>query len=362
MTNEKAVTVFKSALSKFDIKEKVFKDIKSYTKLKIVDAKTEKDVKKARVAVRDIRYKIQNRQKELNSELNQKKKDIKAEAGSLIERLEPTETNLDQKIKAVEAFRIEEKEEKERVEKERVDRIDIAYSGLGVICSAPLKYNLAAEDIETAMEDIRCYDITEEVFQEKLRAAESLKESSLLTAAQVLKDRVEFEEQQKKIKLEKEEFKAKKKAEQEKLDKEKRKLKKQADKDAEKLRLEKEQLDADRETLEKEKAEAKAEKQREKEAREYVVKYNDDWGVALTEDKAFMKTKKKELKANKAKAKLLKADQKKLKEMVEYIDECITDLKFPKMKTEQAEQLILIFIKDMKSTLFAFDETRKDLI
>ena len=86
----------------FDIQQSVFEEIETYQKLTITDSKTEKEVRTARASVKQLRYKIQNRQKDLNKELNERKKEIKTGAESLILKIVPTEDNLDIKIKEVE--------------------------------------------------------------------------------------------------------------------------------------------------------------------------------------------------------------------------------------------------------------------
>ena len=90
------------AIILFDIQQSVFEEIETYQKLTITDSKTEKEVRTARASVKQLRYKIQNRQKDLNKELNERKKEIKTGAESLILKIVPTEDNLDIKIKEVE--------------------------------------------------------------------------------------------------------------------------------------------------------------------------------------------------------------------------------------------------------------------
>lgn len=111
------------AMSLFDVQEKVFADIEAYRELQIVDSTTENDVRKARMVVRDLRYQVQNRQQEINYDLNQQKKDVKDYAELLISRIKSTESDLDGKIKAVESAREEKRLERERIEKEKADEI-----------------------------------------------------------------------------------------------------------------------------------------------------------------------------------------------------------------------------------------------
>ena len=136
-----------------------------------MDSKTETDVRQARVAVRDVRYKIQRRHKELNSDLNQKKKDYKAMAESLIERLLPTENNLDAKIKAVEAVAEATKAEKMAAEKIRLDAIREKIAGINTMADAAQTYGLTSVQIRECLSAIKDHPITEEIFSEFLEAA-----------------------------------------------------------------------------------------------------------------------------------------------------------------------------------------------
>ena len=100
-----------SAVILFDIQQSVFEEIETYQELIITDSKSEKEVRTARASVRQLRYKIQNRQKDLNKELNEKKKEIKTGAESLILKIVPTEDNLDAKIAEVETAKAKDKAE-----------------------------------------------------------------------------------------------------------------------------------------------------------------------------------------------------------------------------------------------------------
>ncbi len=49
----------------FDIQQSVFEEIETYKNLVITDSKSEKEVRTARASVKQLRYKIQNRRKDL---------------------------------------------------------------------------------------------------------------------------------------------------------------------------------------------------------------------------------------------------------------------------------------------------------
>ena len=113
----------------FNIQQSVFETIKTYKDLVITDSKSEKEVRGARASVKQLRYKIQNRQKELNKDLNEKKKKIKTGAENLILRIIPTENNLDIKIEEVEEIRAKIKAKKiaeEQAKKEAVAKLILA--------------------------------------------------------------------------------------------------------------------------------------------------------------------------------------------------------------------------------------------
>lgn len=193
MTTE--ITVTEKQLAVFDIESAVFAEIKSYENLNIVNSETEKDVRAARVAVRDVRYKIQNRQKELNSDLNSKKKEYKEAAETLIERLKPTEDNLDTKIKAIEAERKIKKAAKDKAEADRLEVINDKVNDLKELCLSPLAYNLSCEEIDPIILALEVY-VIDDSFQEMKPQAEMIKTGGIAAANQALKARQDWEAQQ----------------------------------------------------------------------------------------------------------------------------------------------------------------------
>lgn len=185
------------AATLFDLSESVFKEIETYQGLEIVDSKTETDVRQARVAVRDIRYKIQRRHKELNSDLNQKKKDYKAMAESLIERLLPTENNLDEKIKAVEAVAEAAKAEKMAAEKARTDAILSEITRMENITSAAQEYGLPSAKVQEFLNELESFPVKPEFFEEFTDNANAAKKRDIEIVQACLDRTLKFEADQK---------------------------------------------------------------------------------------------------------------------------------------------------------------------
>jgi len=185
------------AVTLFDLSESVFKEIETYQGLEIVDSKTETDVRQARVAVRDIRYKIQRRHKELNSDLNQKKKDYKAMAESLIERLLPTENNLDEKIKAVEAVAEAAKAEKMAAEKARTDAILSEITRMGNITATAQEYGLPSPRVQELLSDLEAFPVEPEFFEEFTENALAAKKRDIEIVQACLDRTLKFEADQK---------------------------------------------------------------------------------------------------------------------------------------------------------------------
>lgn len=185
------------AITLFDLSESVFKEIETYQGLEIVDSKTETDVRQARVAVRDIRYKIQRRHKELNSDLNQKKKDYKAMAESLIERLLPTENNLDEKIKAVEAVAEAAKAEKMAAEKARTDAILSEITRMENITATAQEYGLPSPRVQELLSDLEAFPVKPEFFEEFTDNALAAKKRDIEIVQACLDRTLKFEADQK---------------------------------------------------------------------------------------------------------------------------------------------------------------------
>lgn len=324
------------ALALFDFKEAVFSDIESFKALEIVDTKTESEVRKARMSVRDLRYKIQNNQKEINADLNQKKKDVKEYAELLISRIEPVETDLDGKIKAVEQIREEKRLEKERIEKDRLDEIDRQCGLLEQACIQGLGYNLSSETIFSCLTALNEYLIKKEDFQERYEWAEGriLKGIEDTNAAYQARLKYEHDQEEQAKTRAAQEAEAKKLAEDRaKFEAEQAAARAEADKkakeEAEKIRLANEKLEADREAIRKQEAEIEARKKADAER-----KYNADHEEAITINRVmvtdlairmnheFDEARKEKLRADAERAKLISSDIEKLNQAHDHVFEC----------------------------------------
>lgn len=195
-TAEIVETTEQQAIVKFNIKETVFADIESYQALEITDSKSEKDVRKARLDTRQLRYKIQNRHKELNAELNSQKREYKSAAESLINRLVPTENNLDEKIKSVETERAEKKAIKERKEKNRIENINKLFNVLNLNCQSGVRYGRESEDIQDDLDRLMNIKIYQIDYHGRTKEAEQVLKKGIEETKTALKNRLAHEKEQ----------------------------------------------------------------------------------------------------------------------------------------------------------------------
>ncbi|RJR07928.1 hypothetical protein C4588_06165 [Candidatus Parcubacteria bacterium] len=335
------------ALAMFDFKEAVFADIESFKTLEIVDTKTEGDVRKARMSVRDLRYKIQNNQKEINADLNQKKKDVKEYAELLISRIEPVENDLDGKIKAVEQAREEKRIEKERIEvakKAEIERAEFLrkgkiqwyMDGLEADCTAGLEYNLPAQEIIDHLVILDDIEISKDDFQERSHEAQAMLNNCMSQTRAAYGARLKYEqdqEEQAKIRVE-QEAEAKKLAyDRAKFEAEQAAARAEADKkaneEAARIKAANEKLVADREAIRKQEAEIEARNKADIER-----KYYSDWtdaieinrimipDLAIQMNQKFDEALKEKLRADAERAKLISADIEKLNQAHDHVFLC----------------------------------------
>ena len=351
----------------FDLSESVFSEIKTYESLEITDSKTETDVRQARAAVRDVRYKIQRRHKELNADLNQQKKEYKDMAESLIERLTPTETNLDEKIKAVEAVKEVEKAERMAKEQARLDVIRGKLANIDTITNAGMDATLSSNQIDEFLKQLHEISITDEDFQE-FREQADINLARNIEALNAAFERALFYEESAKIQAESE---AKNKAEAERLakiaedqeiiaaaikadqeeqsrlaqvERDKADAHAKAERDAENARIV-----ADRAELEKARAEIQAEKDRMAQVAE-AEKFKErvawcerigtewfeaDWNEAHHLNIEFNLAIEKAAAIEAARKEELKPDTEKLLMFADYIGE----IKLPDLKTDAANEI-----------------------
>lgn len=101
-------------------KEELIAFVADYKNLVVTD-ETFDEAKKARIVLRDMRYKIQETEKENTNKLNELKTINWERSKELIAELTPTEEKIDKGIKAIEQRKAAIKAEKERIEREKVE-------------------------------------------------------------------------------------------------------------------------------------------------------------------------------------------------------------------------------------------------
>jgi len=368
------------ALALFDFKEAVFSDIESYKALQIVDTKTETDVRKARMSVRDLRYKIQNNQKEINADLNQKKKDVKEYAELLISRIEPVENDLDTKIKAVEQVREEKRLEKERIEaakKAEIERAEFLrkgkiqwhIDGLDADCTAGLEYNLPSNDIMIWFTILETMDINPDDFQERLNEAQVMLNNGLSQTRAAYYARLKFEQDQE----EQAKTRAAQEAEAKKLADDRAKFEaeqaaaraeadRKAAEEAEKIRLANEKLEADREEIRKREEEIEARKKADAER-----KYLSDWydaieinrvmipDIAIQMNHEFDEGRKERLRRDAERANLISADIEKLNQAHDHVFKCWSQMvPVKKFDTQEGDEAFNQFKNGLGNLLSTF--------
>ena len=187
--------------------------------------------KKARAEIREVRYDIERKRKEIKSKLAQAGKQIEARAGEITLALMKLEVPIDQQIKAEEARKEAERQAKIEAERQRQQAIR---AQLDAIMQMPASTPRTIEALSAAIETLDSMTPTEAVFQEFLEQAISLREKALETLrkahseevaaeerrAQFERERAELEEERKRLSAEREEEerRAAARAEQERID------------------------------------------------------------------------------------------------------------------------------------------------
>lgn len=152
-------------------------DGKSYD---VTTAKGMAEAKADRKAVRDVRYAVQNRRKDIKAPILAMGRQIDAYAGRLIDELSKIENPIDEAIKAEETRVQREKEEAERRDQERRAAIQRAIDEL----SAPAlqiggKTSAEIAEIGSALPDPESLD--PEVFQHRLDEARQVLNGTIAT-------------------------------------------------------------------------------------------------------------------------------------------------------------------------------------
>jgi len=167
------------ALAEFDVTEAALAEIKQYEALEIQDSKSESQVRKCRQVVRTMRTDIDKRRKELKAPLLAHGKLIDQTAKELTARLLPTETCLDEKIKAVEAIAETARAEKMAAEKIRTDAILAEITAMENITSAAQVYGLSAGDVFEHLTRLEQFSVEKDFFEEFFDNTISAKEKQL---------------------------------------------------------------------------------------------------------------------------------------------------------------------------------------
>lgn len=248
------------ALAEFDVTEAALAEIKEYERLEIQDSKSEANVRKCRSVVRSMRTDIEKRRKELKAPLLEHGRLIDQTAKDLTARLLPTENNLDEKIKAVEAVAEAAKAEKMAAEKARTDAILSEITRMESITSAAQEYGLPSASVQDLLNNLEAFPVKPEFFEEFTENALAAKKRDIEIVQACLDRNLKFEADQKA----QAEIKAANKAEADRLAKiaaEQEKSRKEAE--AEKARAEAEaqaKRDAEAAKLAQERAKIDAEK------------------------------------------------------------------------------------------------------
>lgn len=187
-----------TALTRFDMQAAVLAEIKKYQLLivDITDKKTFNVAKKAKSVVRDLRLKIQRREKELNADLNKKKADLKKDATFLKTDIKETEDHLIIEMKkwTDEQARIEKiEEEKEAARKKTIDH---NFDLLVQVCNKGLTPGLSTADIANALAVLDQTTTSQEVFQERYQDACSHLNYSIENTRRAYLEAVEYENRQ----------------------------------------------------------------------------------------------------------------------------------------------------------------------
>ncbi len=162
-----------TALTRFDMVAQTLADIRNYQNLvvDIRDKETFDVATKAKSVVRELRLKIQRREKEENAKLNKSKAALKKDATLLKTDIKETEDYLAGEIKKWndEKARLKKIEDEKEAARKRI--VNQNFDLLVKTCNNGLKPNLSAADIKTALGVLNITTTPQEVFQEKYQDA-----------------------------------------------------------------------------------------------------------------------------------------------------------------------------------------------
>ena len=185
------------ALAEFDVTEAALAEIKEYERLEIQDSKSEANVRKCRAVVRSMRTDVERRRKELKAPLLEHGRLIDQTAKDLTARLLPTENNLDEKIKAVEAVAEAAKAEKMAAEKARTDAILSEITRMENITATAQEYGLPSPRVQELLSDLEAFPVEPEFFEEFAENALAAKKRDIEIVQACLDRTLKFEADQK---------------------------------------------------------------------------------------------------------------------------------------------------------------------
>jgi hypothetical protein len=151
-----------TALVRFNVQRAALDQLKKYQAI-VVDLDDKESIKQAKQAwsiTRDLRLKIQRREKALNADLNKQKKELKGDAQAIINEIKETEDHLDAELEKV-----------KRAEEERKAKIDQNMVILTRHCEAGLVDGLSSVMIAACLDNLETTEIPKDIFQEKYQTA-----------------------------------------------------------------------------------------------------------------------------------------------------------------------------------------------
>lgn len=358
MTQEMKKDENEMAVQEFNVTDAAIAEVKEYEKIQVKDTESEKTARKCRQIVRGMRTDIEARRKELKAPVLERGKLIDQTAKTLTNRILPTEQNLDEKIKVVEAEKEQKRLEKERIEKERQDKIYGLMENLKAVCNRPLAYGRPAAEIEVDIKQIKDYEISSVDFQERTEEAKQIKQDALKRANEAFADRKKYEEEQvalqaekKRQEAERQKIKAERKAQEE-------AARKKAEVEAEARRKEQEKLEAQRREIEAEKAKMEAKKKAEAERKEAEKKakeerkkakeqFESDHAEAVEMNAEHDKQKAENLKADA----MVEPDKKKLLRVLIEIEMEVKSVEFGAFNTDNARMMSVHMVEQLNHTI-----------
>ena len=240
--------------------------------MKIVDAKTDKEVRAARSLVVSKRTAVGNRRKELKAEHLEKGRKIDRDAKAIFALLEPIETPLQAECKRVDKEREERKAEKKRKEQARIDKIRDMISDISNMATECV--NKDSQAISKISSELEKLIISKDTFMEFTEEAIKVADETYAKIQDLLVARIQLEKEEEERKAEAERLEKQRKeqeAAQAKIDEENRKIQEEKDRLEEKERV----AQAERDRIAKEKAEAeeKARKEALKPDKEKLISF-----------------------------------------------------------------------------------------